>query len=69
MQVWQDVLDVERFEVSIMRLVKVNQDSHEFAFCKLAAALALDLAAVQQRLFPAGSKCLPKIIDTAKEFE
>ena len=69
MQVSQDVLDVERFEIPIVRLMKVNQEGHDFAFRELAAALAFDLPAVQQGLFPQGSKPQPEIIDTAKQFE
>ena len=39
------------------------------AFRKLAAALALDLTALEQHLFPLFGKSQPEIIDTAKQLE
>ena len=49
--------------------MKVDQDGHHFAFGELAAALALDLPGLEQRVFPRGSKGFPKVIDMAKQFE
>lgn len=68
-QVSQDMLGVIGFEIPGMRLGKVNQDRHDFAFRKLTEALWLDLPAVEQGLLPAGSESQPEIIDTAEQFE
>jgi len=65
----QNVPSVERLEVAIVRLMKVDQDGHNFAFGELAAALALDLPCLEQGVFPRGSKGFPKVIDMAKQFE
>jgi hypothetical protein len=39
------------------------------AFHEVAAALALDLPTVEQRLLPSRGKSPPAIIDTAEQFE
>jgi hypothetical protein len=59
----------EGFEIPIVGLMKVNQEGHDLAFHQLAAALALDLPAVEQRLFPGRGRGQPEIIDSAEQFE
>ena len=69
MQVQQDVLGVESFEIPIMGLMEVNQNGHDFTRRELPSPVALDLACLEQGLIPGGSKGLPKIIDMTKQFE
>jgi hypothetical protein len=56
------------FERAIVRLVKMNQNSHHFTWMQLASPHPL-LAALHQAFPPLRFKTEPEIIDSAKQFE
>ena len=68
-QVLTDVICVIGFEVSIVRLMKMNQDRHHLADTQLPCAAASFAAILHQFSLPERQKDLAKIIYTDKQFE
>lgn len=63
-----DMFRVVRFEGSIVRLVKMDQNRHHLAWTELSCTLSL-LACCQMASFPFWLKGEPKIIDSTKQFQ
>jgi hypothetical protein len=58
-----NVLQVVGFEVTVTRLMKMDENSHDFTVAQFATALALTATAGQLIVLPVGCKKLAEIID------
>ncbi len=73
-QLWKRICPVDLyfllvigFEIAVARLMKPNQNRHDFAQTQVAAAIANLESKSQQLLFPLRFKGLAKIIDGAEQ--
>src|SRR5512144_1807478 len=62
-QVPADMKQVKRFEVAVMRLMKMNQDGHEFAQHEAATAAAVTLTMLELLAVPVGQEQTAEVID------
>ena len=62
------MLRIIGFEMSVVRLVKMDHDRHNFALVQLARSLALAHATAELLLLVLWCIDLPKIIDTTLKF-
>jgi hypothetical protein len=65
----QHVLAVVSLEMAVMRLMKVDQDGHDFTDRQRSFSMALDNSTREQMLLQGGQKSLAKIIDTYEYFK
>jgi len=64
-----DMLGVIGFEVSILRLMKINNNRHDFTDTQLSSPPTFSTSVLQQFSLPEWQKALAKIIYTHKQFE
>jgi hypothetical protein len=63
-----DMLRVVRFEGSVLALVEMNQDRHDFAVAQFAASLATGSSIAEPLGCPLAFVLLAEIIDMAEQF-
>src|SRR6266508_1815997 len=68
-QMLTDMFGVIGFEISVLRLMKTNNNRHDFTDTQLSCALTFSTFVSQQFSLPEWQKALAKIIYTHKQFE
>lgn len=69
-EVNQDIVAVVSLEsCTILRLMKMDQQGHDFTQGQGSGAMTLDFAAGQHLFFKHGQEHLAKIIDTTEQFD
>jgi hypothetical protein len=60
--------EIIRLEIAILRLMKMEQNGHDFALAQVGRA-TMARTSGKLLLLPARSKSLPEIIDSTEQFE
>jgi hypothetical protein len=64
----QNLAEIIRRESAILRVMKMDQDGHDFALAQVGRATTVSTSG-QLLLLPTRSKSLPEVIDSTEQFE
>jgi hypothetical protein len=68
LSVWQNLDQILCLEIAILRLMKMDQDGHNFALAQVGCATTAGTSG-KLLLLPTGRKSLPEIIDSTEQFQ